>query len=199
MARVLSLLLVLGFVGVVSAQINPTGPFVGAYSEGFEGPEIPKYQFLPHYDVFGGVGDLDKLGSGQGLHVTSGWAYYYTCYPYSGQYFMGPTYGVGAKWEFDVPAAAFGGYFTTIYQSSGATAYFYSAERELVGQMPVQAPAGNNTWVWDGWTFDVPIKYIEIWSNWGAGHIMQDDVQYTPIPEPASLALLAVALFLRRR
>lgn len=186
----------------VFAQLTAIGPFSGLYQEGFEGADLPKFQFLPHYDVFGGAGDIYQVGSGQGLHITTGWGYYYTTYPHGGQYFMGPTYGVGVRWEFDVPALRFGGYFTTNYQSSGATAYFYDVNGSQIGVMPIQAIAGNSTWAWDGWESTVPIKAVEIFSNWGAGHIMHDDMQYDPVPEPATFAALGlglVALFARKR
>jgi hypothetical protein len=136
MARLLlTVSLAIGLAGAAGAAITPTGPFTGTYFEGFENQ--PAFQFLPHYDVFNGNGDLWQLGSGQGLHVTTGWSYYFVTYPHGGSYFMGPTYGVGARWEFDVPAVKFGGYFNTIYQSPGATATFYDVNNQLVGTMPV--------------------------------------------------------------
>ena len=194
------------FVGVANAAIVPIGPFTGMYQDSWE--TQPRGQFLPHYDMWWDgsqyVGDVYKFGGGsQGLHITTGWGYYYTVYPRSGEVFMGPTSNLGARYEFDVPAIKFGGYFCTNYQSSGATATFYDENNNVLAVHPVKAPAGNSLWTWDGWevTGGPPMAAVEIVSDYGAGHIMNDDLEFTPIPEPATLSLLALAglALLRRR
>ncbi len=197
MSRLLAVCAVAAMVAAASAAITPIGQFTGTYQEGWE--KHATGQFLPQLTAFDGHATANQVGSGQGLHVTSGWAYYYTTYPHGGSKFMGPTYGIGVRWEFEVPALRFGGFFTTNYQSSGATAKFFDAQNNLLATLPVKAMAGNNAWGWDGWECDPPVKYVEIWSDWGAGHIMHDDLEYTPVPEPASLSLLSLVLLLRRR
>lgn len=198
MKNVATLLLVgLTGTGLAAAAITPIGQFAGTYSEGFE--THPLGQFVPHLDVFGGNGDVWQVGGSQGLHVTTGWVYYFQTSPYAGSRFMGGTSQVTARWQFDVPASKFGGQFTTNYQSSGATATFYDKNMNVLGTAPMKVEAGNNTWGWEGWSIDPPAWYVDIASNYNAGHVMHDEIQYTPIPEPAALSLLALGLLLRRR
>jgi len=86
------------------------------------------------------------------------------------------------------PQMSFGGYFTTNVASStpGATAYFYNSSLELIGQAPVQMPAGNNAWAWEGWSFDIPVSSVDIRVNSGQGRLENDYMQYDPtvVPEP---------------
>lgn len=198
--RALSALAVVGCAGIAGASIFTIGPFVGDYFEGFEGPEIPKHQFLPSYNVFQGNAVVNQVGAGQGLHVTTGWGFFHTIFPHGGQYFMGGA-GVNAEWVFDVPALQFGGYFGTNANVPGATAHFYDEGGGLMGTLPVTAPLGS--WAWNGWETTDPggIKRVQIIANNAySGFIMHDDMQYTLIPAPSALALLGLGtLALRRR
>ncbi len=188
---------VLACAGLAGASIMSVGPFSGDYSEGFESQ--PQYQFLSHYDVFGGAGDVYAIGGGQGLHVTTGWGFYYTIFPHGGDWFMGGA-GVNAKWVFDVPAKQFGGYFGTNANTPDAMAYFYDENGNLMGSSSVSAPLG--AWSWNGWMTDgAGIKTVEILANnTFGGFIMHDDMEYMMIPAPGALTLLALGgLALRRR
>src|SRR5262245_24825745 len=86
---------------LASAAIIPVNEFLGAKSEGFETQD--RFQFRTQYPVFGNDGDLVKqLGGGQGLHITTGWSFFSTVFPRSGEVFMGGA-GVNATWEFVTP------------------------------------------------------------------------------------------------
>ena len=187
-------------VGQAKAEIVPIGEFVGEKSEGFES-QTP-FQFLPSYDVFGGQGVVQQLGAGQGLHITTGWGFFSTVFPHSGDFFMGGA-GVNAEWVFDTPALRFGGFFATNADVAGAVALFYDEAGALIGESDVVAPLGDN-WAWNGWettTLGPGIKSVQIIANNGFnGFIMHDDMQYTAIPAPGALALLALgAVGIRRK
>lgn len=187
--------LVLAFSGLAGAAITPIDPFTGDYSEGFESFSS---NFVSHYDIFGGHGTVDT--SGGSLHTTAAWSYSpRRADPYEGERLMGALDDV-VTWAFDVPAEKFGGYFMSISGSSGAAAYFYDIDSLLLGSSSIQAPSGVNTWAWDGWSFDTPVKYLEIHSSDVNGFIMHDDMQYTPaksnvVPEPSTLFLIGTGIF----
>jgi hypothetical protein len=190
-------LALLASAGMASASIVSIGEFTGDYQEGFE--TQPRFQFLPHYDVFGGMGDVNQVGGGQGLHITTGWAFFQTIFPHGGDVFMGGA-GVNAEWVFDVPAKRFGGYFGTNADVPDAMAYFYDEAGNLIDSLAVGAPLGS--WKWNGWeTTGAGIKRVEIIANnQYNGFIMHDDMEYTMIPAPGGLALLGLgSLALRRR
>ena len=184
-------------VGHANASIIPINQFTGLKSEGFE-TQTP-FQFLPSYNVFNNQGVVQQLGAGQGLHITTGWSFFSTVFPRSGDYFMGGA-GVNAEWVFDTPALKFGGFFATNADVAGAIAIFFDDQGNMMGQANVAAPLGNN-WAWDGWeTTGVGIKRVQIIANngWG-GFIMHDDMEYTPIPAPGVLGLFAIGLGMARR
>lgn len=183
----------------VYAQVTPIGPFTGAMQDSYE--TQPTGQFLSSYDIFGGSGSVDQLGTGQGIHITSGWGFFSTVFPHSGGFFLGGA-GVNYQFQFDTPAFQFGGYFATNADSPGAVATFFDASgAQIGGPMAIGAPMGQ--WQWDGWEYAGGIKRIEIVANnQFGGFIMSDDIEYNGVvPEPSAFVALAagVGLLLVRR
>ena len=183
--------------GVAAGAINPIDPFTGDYFEGFE--TQGGGQFLPYYDVFDGTAVLRSVDGSATMHITGGWYYYYYIGPHGGSYFFGSA-GPACEYVFDVPAMMFGGYFGTNYQTADGTADFYDEDGNLLASLDVGAPLG--AWKWNGWeeTTGVGIKSVVLTgAHPQGGWLMQDDMQYTPIPGPGALALIAMASLVKRR
>ncbi len=186
-----------GVAAHANAQIVPIGEFAGDQSEGFEA--LP-FGFFASHPVFGNTGVVQTIDGSVTLNITSSWSFMGVVFPHSGQRFMGSA-GALPEWVFDVPALQFGGFFTTNSGTSDAVAFFYDEFDNLLGSLPVTAPA-NTSWVWNGWeTQGVGIKRVVIDGNnpFGGGFIMHDDMQYTAIPAPGVLGLFAIGLGLARR
>ncbi len=185
---------------VANAQIITIGPFTGAHQEGYE--TLPRFQFQPQYVVFGGQGTVDQVGNGQGLHITTGWTFFHQVFPHSGETFMGGA-GVNYEYVFNVPALRFGGYFATNADAPDATVTFFDENGNQIGG-PLAASAPLGQWQWNGWETTGPgIKRVRIIANnQFAGFIMNDDMEYDPIPEPATVLFFGAglaALAARRR
>ena len=192
-----SAIIVCCVVGHAKAQIVPIGEFTGDHSEGFESL---MFGFFTSHPVFNDTGVVRTIDGSNSLIITSSWVFMGTVFPHSGSRFMGSA-GALPEWVFDVPALQFGGFFTTNSGTDDAVAFFYDEDDNLLGSMPVIAPA-NNSWVWNGWeTQGVGIKRVVIDGNnpFGGGFIMHDDMQYTAIPAPGVLGLFAIGLGMARR
>jgi hypothetical protein len=181
-----------------SAQIVSIGPFTGALSDSYE--TQTRHQFLASYPVFGGLGTVASTG-GANLHITTGWSFFFSTAPHSGQAFLGGA-GVNYQFTFTAPAFQFGGYFQTNADSPNGTATFFDAlNNQIGGPLALSAPQGQ--WAWNGWQYAGGISRVVITaSNQFGGYIMSDDIQYNAVPEPATLAALglgAAALLRRRR
>jgi hypothetical protein len=180
--------------GVAKGVINEIGPFEGVVSEGFEGMETgPNY--VSQLSVLGGAGMVRTVDGTPTIIVTIGWEGEGIGWPHGDRLFMGSSQGA-VEWVFDTPAQKFGGYFATVMNVSDATALFYDAEGNLLDALRVNVPASPwiRPWAWNGWeSTDANIKRVQIIGNFGlGGFIMQDDMQFTPVPEPCTLLLVGL-------
>lgn len=69
---------------------------------------------------------------------------------------------------------------------------FYDAGNNLIGSINESTP--NNVHAWDqfhGFYSDVAISRVEFL---GAGHMVMDNVQFAPVPEPETYAMMATGL-----
>jgi hypothetical protein len=181
--------------GVATGAINQIGPFEGVRSEGFEGMETgPNY--VSQLSVLGGGGIVRTVDGAPAIIVAIGWEGEGIVWPHGDRLFMGSSQGA-VEWVFDTPAQRFGGYFATVMNVSDATALFYDADGNLLDSLSVSVPASPwvRSWTWNGWeSTDANIKRVQIIGNFGlGGFIMQDDMQFTPVPEPSVMTLLSVA------
>jgi len=184
---------------VASAQVIPIGEFVGAMSDSYE--TQPRHTFLPSYDILGDGSTVDQVGAGQGLHITTGWGFFSTIFPHSGEVFMGGA-GVNYEFNFASPVVQFGGWFGTNADAPDAMATFYDAGGVQIGDpLVVSAPLGE--WAWNGWEYAGGLsRIVVIANNQYNGFIMSDDIQANPVPEPGSIVAVALGLGLlaaRRR
>ena len=193
-----SALLVGACVGA-SAQVNVIGPFAGSLSEGYE--TQVRGMFLAQYSVFGGAGTVDQFGGGSpGVLVTTGWSFFSNIGPHSGEAFLGGA-GVNYEYNFNTPALRFGGWFGTNADTPDATVAFFDENEVQIGStLTASAPLGQ--WQWNGWEYAGGISRVQVRANnQFGGFIMNDDMQYTAVPEPATMAFLGfgVAALVARR
>ena len=199
----IAVLLVFITASNVDAAISSIGPFTGQFQEGFESQ--PSEEFLPELGIFGNQAVvIGTQFESEAVNVTGSWiSGSDEVYPHGGSLFMGSV-ACDLEWIFDVPAMKFGGYFTTLKESSstdpGAVAVFYDTLDNQIGQAQVITQYYNQ-WVWNGWEPDTPIKRIQILATGENNqYLMHDDMGYTLVPEPASVVLLGLGgLLLRRR
>lgn len=168
------------------AQLASVGPFVGNFSEGFEGPPTVNTACVPPR-IFNNHGDMCTPG-GNGCLTTSNWTLFCAIAPHGGSAFFGST-SVAAEASLDQGAYRFGGYFATNSGAADATFTFFDAGGNVIASVPGAIPA-DCAWHWLGWDVGTgtPIQRVKCVSNssFGGGFIQMDDLQvdFTPSTMP---------------
>jgi hypothetical protein len=161
-----------------SAQLTAIGPFTGAASEGFEGPQVVFPPCIPTR-VFSNQGDLCTPGYSACLTTVSWGGTSCTIFPNSGNWLFGSA-DHPAELTFDVPASRFGGWFGTNQCCPDATFDFYDSNNVLIASLVGVVP-NDCTWHWLGWDVGAgtPIKSVRMTSNAsnGGAFLDMDDLQ----------------------
>src|SRR5690349_7821998 len=169
-----------------SAQIVPTGPFTGAFSESFETPQGQPFPPCLVGRALGNTADLcDSTAPIGATHCTGSWGFQCTMFAQAGSIFCATTNGA-ADWTFDTPPTKFGGMFGTNCGIANATVEFYDTSFALVDTQTAVFPADCN-WYWVGWQLSgaPAIKRIRIIGHINSGaYVMMDNMQvdYCPVP-----------------
>jgi len=175
-------------------HIEVIDPFVGEYSETYEGFFLGQGGSLPIFDgqttmTFGFVTSGSTF---QGSTISA----------HSGVLFAHATSPV--EFLFDTPVTAFGGWFATNGGANGGTVDLYDTSDQLIDSVPLSvffAP-GPAPWTWNGWISDVPLGRVHVSGNGVLnGFLGVDDMQVTYyVPGPWGVfALAPLALGRRRR
>lgn len=195
--------LAMATVGIASASLTATGPFVGVYSEGFEsfnnyaqGP----FNLSDPTAIMGGFGSL--AGSQHVVYEPSAGASFGLSGKGSATVVSGSK-GLGQDTQngfstitFSSAVDAFGGYFNT--NVNDLTFAFRDSMGNLIGSAQTVSMPTDNSMKWAGWTSSTLIKSVEIRGSF----TVMDDLQAQVVPEPATMALLGMgvaAVAARRR
>ncbi|MBN2581947.1 MAG: PEP-CTERM sorting domain-containing protein [Planctomycetes bacterium] len=202
------------------AEVTPVGQFTGDYSEGWEDftpyRTSPYYTYLPNGQaVLGGAGTISadttdvmivyRPGTTSTFRIgTSGQP------PYGVAQVAEGFQGLGINspdalitLEFSAPVCDFGAFWGASTQGSPATITvdFYGPADQHLGteQFSYNRSAfADGLLEWHGWHSDSPIASLTFSSE----YLITDGLQANPVPEPATMGMLALslsALLVRRR
>ena len=162
---------------VASAQIIPTGPFIGQQSEGFEGKAYGFSTCVPGR-VFNNTAELcDPIGGR--LLISGWWSAVCQISPFVGVEFAGSA-GGPAEYVFDQPASRFGGFFGSNVGFPNATVEFYDTANVLITSLTASFPA-NCGWTWCGWQVvgGPEIRRVKVMglNPYGGQYVDMDDMQ----------------------
>ena len=169
--------------GQASAQLSPTGPFTGPFTEQFN-MNNSGFTTCITERVFNGRADLCTVNASNvpvtGCNITSGWSFNCSMSPHSPSRFFGSANGA-ALYTFDTPVGGFGGYMGSNGNSniaSGATVTFYDEAENVIGTEDIRFPTCG-AWEWYGWTSTVLIKKVKVHGNGYSGpFVMMDDMEF---------------------
>jgi hypothetical protein len=176
--------------------VTAVGPFTGQRTDTFD--QYTTNMAVRTLPVFGGAGSITVLGESNSIKVEfSSQLGGDLVSPISGM-MMGQL-GI-ADWVFAVPARRFGGMWENNSGQDHATVTFFDESDNLLGTHVANVPASGQTWVWNGWQSDTPIKRIHVVGNGLInGFIWYENVQLDMIPEPAGAWTMVMLLTIARR
>ncbi|MFG0246307.1 MAG: hypothetical protein ACF8MF_09705 [Phycisphaerales bacterium JB052] len=184
---------------ITNAGIVRVSEFDSPEMEGFQGLTMGTFE-SENVQIFGGMGTLFNT-DGSWVHTTGAWSYKQRVGAYEGDQLMGTSRG-GVGYFFDVDQRSFGGFFSSISDSTDGEIRFFAGDT-LIGTDSLVA-SSDGVWRWGGWTSDLAFDRVEIRSNdANAGFLMHDAVRVltAQIPAPGGGALLmgSLLVFARRR
>lgn len=177
MKKVLALMAGLVLCGSATADMNPVGPFTGAYHEDFNSGFVVFTPCIP-WRTFGGISDWCTPGA-SGCHTTGGWSFYCQLNARSAPYLFGSADGY-VRVEFDFPIGKFGGYFGNHTNVNGTELKFFNADGSVHATVNIDNPA-DCQWRWYGFeTTDAGFTAVEIRSLSGYNNgafVLMDDME----------------------